>query len=299
MTRIECERCGAELRLSLREMAYQCERDPAHYSIPRADAERRWIDERRVAAERDPADVLAALRLSSAYGRLGELSFAAGDTERAKGLFADELALLEALHSSHPSDHRVASALIESLGVQAQLAEQTGQNGTCMTVLQRILPLAQALHEAKPHDEDFARYLSSCSNGLGRMYRLLGDQAAAALHFEQDVAVMTERCARNPSDVELAADLAIAHFNAYLVSADPQAERAHLEQAARVLDDPQRQGRLSARGAEVLDRVNVMLSTMPASAEGTTSVPVNEESEQDRRQWLVQQVELELTRRRG
>lgn len=302
MTRIQCEQCGARLRLSIADASYVCTSDPAHV-YPRLDAERRWIDVHRALAEADPSDAEAALALAAAYGSIGAMAFVAGDADRAQTLFKDELAILEALHAAHVEDDRVSWALLESLAGQAQIAEESDQRATSLSVLQRMLPLAQALHEAHADDDERARALSACLNGLGRMHRSLRDEAAAAIHFAKDIEVLTALCARHAGDVELSTDLAVAHFNKYLVSSERAAERAHLEETIRLVDATEAGAGMSELGAAVRDRARAVLATMPAlemrDRGELDKDDANHETPEQLHAWLVGQVDAELARRRS
>ncbi len=306
MSRIECERCGGRLRLSIPDAAYVCVRDPSNHFWPRGEAEQRWIAMWRGRAEADPSDVEAALGLASVHGTIGSMSLAAGEAERALALFKDELAILEALHKAHGGDGRVQEALLESLGVQAEIAEQSGQWSTCLTVLEQMLPLAQALHDARPRDDERARALSSCLNGIGRMHRQAGDLGNAAAYFARDLELISSLCARHSDDAELATELAIAHFNGYLVSREAKDELEHLQAAERILDELAGNGTLAERGADVRDRVKAVLGVMPAVAarspepQRAAHASVEQaDSEQGRRAWLIGRVEKELQRRRA
>jgi hypothetical protein len=303
MNLIVCGRCGGKLRLSVSDAAYVCASDASH-RYARLDAERRWLDDARARAEASPADVLAALALASVHGAIGTMTFAAGDAGRAQAFFQDELALLDALHAAHGSDERVTAALIDALGVQAQLADEGGQWGVCLATLEKMLPLAESLHQAHPEDDEWVRAMSLCHNGMGRMRRQLGDAASAARHFASDLRLISLLCERHPADASLSIERAIAHFNVYLAAVDPAEESEHLQAAIGIVDELERVGRADSTALEVRQRARSALASKPAAAPRRRD-PVQDASSRSaedrstRRAWLVARVDEELRRRRA
>jgi len=284
------------------DAAYVCASDASHV-YARLDAERRWLDAARARAEASPADVSAALALASVHGAIGTMTFAAGDTGRAQAFFQDELAILDALHAAHGPDERVTAALVDALGVQAQLADEGGQMGVCLATLQKMLPLAESLHQAHPEDDEWVRAMSLCHNGMGRMHRQLGDTESAARHFASDLRLISLLCERHPEDASLCTERAIAHFNAYLAAVDPVQESEHLQAAIRIVDDLESARRADSTALEVRRRARSALTTKPAAAPRRRD-PVQDASSRSaddrtsRRAWLVARVDEELRRRR-
>lgn len=297
MSRFLCERCGAQLSLSISESAYICTAAPSEHVFPRLETERRWLDERRARAEQDPSNVAAALAFAEVHGRIGAVAFASGDPVRGGALFADELALLEALHRAHPQDAGVRGALLESLGVQAQLAEESGQVGTCITVLERMLSLAEALRDERPMDDRWLGALSHCHNGLGRMYRHMGDDARAAEHFKGDLAVVEVMRASKPNDAELGTSQAVAHFNLYLTSGDEAEETAHLHEAIRIVDEMEQAGMATQDALAVRGRATLVMRQRPAPAASRAGEAGSTATPADLRAWLVERVDKELRAR--
>ena len=306
-----CEKCGADLRLSLPDRAYLCESSPKEHRFDRGETEQAWLKDAAAVVEAKPGDVDAVFLLASLCGRLASTSLRAGDPDPARVYMGQLVGVTELLYQDNRDDERVRGMFMEALIEQATVAEKLNDPATAVTAYERLLPLVESQAEAEPKNVDKQRNLSSCLNGAGRMMRALGNYASAKVFFDKDLAVLDHLHELYPEKPELGVDRAVAHFNLFLVMDNRSTEVDHLEAVVSILGGlpeqavPDMAKDLEKRAQAELERLATADEMEPSQlARATADAARNKEhgdaepTEGDSRAWLIEQVSQVLMARR-
>lgn len=309
MSAFVCEKCGGDLRLSLTDRAYLCEKSPRDHRFDRGEAEQAWLKQAAAEVERAPEDVDAVFQLATLCGRLASTSLRAGDPDPARVYMSQVVAVIELLHEAKPDEERVRAMLMEALVEQATVGEKLNDRAMALSAYERLLPFLRAQAEADPKNVELQRNLSTCINGAGRMNRALGNGVAAKAFFEQDLAVLDHLQQLYPEQTDLAFDRAVARFNLYLVAEARAEELEHLDATMAILAQTS-EGAMPEKAKQLLERVKMereritntdeMAPVRLASATAQVARNKTEDAETttDHRAWLIEQVDLTLRARR-
>lgn len=307
-----CEKCGADLRLSLPDRAYLCEKLPKEHRFDRGEAEQAWLKDAAAVVEAAPGDVDAVFMLASLCGRLASTSLRAGDPDPARVYMGQLVGVIELLYQGNKSDERVRAMFMEALIEQATVGEKLNDPSMAAGAFERLLPFLESQAEADPKNVEKQRNLSSCLNGAGRMMRALGNYGAAKEFFDRDLAVLDHLHELYPEKPELSVDRAVAHFNLFLVMDLRDAEVEHLEAVVRLLGElpqdavPPMAKDLEQRAKAELERIATTDAMDPSHlAKATADAARNKDHDEtalpgegDERAWLVEQVNGVLAARR-
>lgn len=307
MSPFVCEKCGAELLLSLPDNAYLCESSPKEHRFDRGTAEQAWLQEASKSVEAAPGDVDAAFQLASLCGRLAAASLRVGDRDPARVYMGQVVGITEMLYEGRKDDERVRAMLMEALLEQATVGEKINDQGMAASAYERLLPFVRAEAQASRKDAGMQRNLSACLNSAGRMRRALGDGVGAMHLFKEDLEVVQRTAELYPESDELQFDLAVAHFNLFLVSTVRSEEREHLEAVLEILKGraqlPDQAKQLEQRARTELERIDNTDEMAPARlAKATADIARGKQDDSsspaELRAWLIDQVETVLKNRR-
>lgn len=311
MSAFVCEKCGADLRLSLPDRAYLCETSPKEHRFDRGDCEQAWLKEASAVVEAAPGDVDAVFQLASLCGRLASTSLLVGDPDPARVYMSQVVGVIELLYLANKDDERVRSMLLEALSEQAMVGEKLKDASMAAGAYERMLPLVEAQTEAEPKNVEHQRNLSVCLNGAGRMTRALGNGVAAKHYFERDLEVLEHLQELYPENTDVMFDRAVARYNLFLVSDVRAEELEHLKAVTAILASvagdtmPDQAKELEARAKAELERINSTDEMAPSRLAKATSEVVRAKADddetptsQDRRAWLIERVNAVLRERR-
>lgn len=313
MNGLVCETCGSRLRLSLIDDAYLCEDAPREHRHARTASEKRWIDAARKRVEDTPDDAEAVFALANVLGQMAVLTFAASDADRGRALLTEAVDVLDKRWQATPEDARVRDAYIDALSEQGRIGEQIRDLGMAVMAYERLVPLAQSVCDEKPDELDRQRALSFALNGAARMLRAVGNVVGAIEYFDRDLALLEKLRTANPDEPQYAGDVAVAHFNRFLVSTERADEELHLRSTLEALDSmppaavPPEAIELRAKAAAELEGLlrKPPLESAPASADAAPAeatefaptVAVSAREPASLRDSLVDEVELVLRER--
>ncbi len=307
MSAFVCEKCGGELRLSLVDRAYLCDKSPQDHRFDRGESEQAWVKEAANAVEAAPGDVDAVFALASLCGRLAATSIRAGDADPARAYMSQVVGVIEPLYAERKSDEKVRAMFMEALVEQASVSERLNDHAMAAAAYEKLLPIVQSLADADPKNIGTQRNLSTCLNSAGRMVRALGNGVAAAEYFGRDLALIERLVELYPENTDLLFDIAVAHFNLYLVSVDQEVDVKHLKTVVSTLsklpDASRHEGvtKLERRAKEELDRITTTQRDASRLADATAKVAQHKEQQDSApqsRQGLIDEVERVLKGRR-
>jgi len=306
-----CEKCGADLRLSLPDHAYLCNDNPREHRFDRGECEEAWIKQAAGVVEQDAENVDAVFQLASLLGRLASTSIRAGDPDPARAYMSQLVGVTALLYEAKKHEEQVRAMYMEALIEQATVGEKLRDPGMAAGAYERLLPLVQGQADSSPKNVEYQRNLSVCLNGAGRMLRSLGNDVGAKKYFERDLGVLELLQELYPDNHEIAFDRAVARFNLFLVCDVRAEETEQLHAVLSVLDElppdalPERAPELRKRTEAELERIASTDDEAPErlaqAAADAARAKVDDEAEspdQDRRQWLIEQVDQALRGRR-
>jgi hypothetical protein len=312
MAHLVCESCGSALRLSLPEDAYLCDAAPQEHRHTRADCERRWLEAARERSRAAPHDSPARVAMLELKIDLAAQAFRAGDDDGGRRALADAVLESDALMAGDA----VAPVRDEAVALLSEIAEygeRLDDRAIALAAYDRMVALCRAACVEATAERQQLRALSTSLNGAGRMARSLGDYVRATRSFEEDLAVLRGLHQAHPRDAEVRCDLAVAHFNLYLVATSRDAELTHLRIVEALLSE-QPQGELPVRATEVLDRAKQQIELLEAlrdargavgpaapdlveTQDAPKSIGLGATAHCTHRSWLVEEVRRELARR--
>ncbi|MCU0689798.1 MAG: hypothetical protein MUF54_00215 [Polyangiaceae bacterium] len=312
MAHLVCESCGSALRLSLPEDAYVCDAAPQEHRHARADCERRWLEAALVRSRAAPHDSPARVAILELKIDLAAQAFRAGDEDGGRRALADAVLESDALIAGD-AVAPVRDETVALLSEIADSAERLDDRAIALAAYERMVVLCRAACVQATAERQQLRALSASLNGAGRMTRYLGDYVRATRFFEEDLALLRRLHQAHPRDAEVRCDLAVAHFNLYLVATSRDHELTHLRAVEALLSE-QLEGELPARATEVLGRAKQQIELLEAlrdarGAAGPSNPDLTETQDAPKyvglgatahstqRSWLVREVQRELARR--
>jgi tetratricopeptide (TPR) repeat protein len=254
--------------------------------------------------EAAPDDAEAVFGLANVLGQMAVLTFAASDVDRGRALLAEAVGVLEKCWQAKPGDTRMRDAYIDALSEQGRIGEQIRDLGMAVLAYERLVPLAQSVCDEQAEDLDRQRALSFALNGAARMLRAVGNVVAAIEYFDRDLALLERLHTTNPEEPQHAGDVAVAHFNRFLVSTERADEELHLRAALEALDAippeamPAEAVDLRAKAAAELEGLLHKVPEEQVSPPVDAAPVVKRERDPDSlRDKLVEEVELVLRER--
>ena len=163
-------------------------------------------------ADAEPGNTMYRRDLSVSFNKLADLAVAAGEGDRARGLFEQSLAIRQELADAEPGNTMYRRDLSVSLERLADLAVAAGEGDRARGLFEQSLAIAQELADAEPGNTMYRRDLSVSLERLADLAVAAGEGDRARGLFEQSLAIAQELADAEPGNTMYRRDLSVS-FN--------------------------------------------------------------------------------------
>jgi tetratricopeptide (TPR) repeat protein len=160
---------------------------------------------------RAAGDIDAAVDLTTALGRVGELLRALGEFDDAREVLERALQIRESLLADDPDDQELQVAVAAGSTGLGRLFEAAYEFDLAEPHYERSLEISERLLERNPDDRALQRRASLSYSDLGDLARATHRTEAARRFYEQALAIDKRIAEQHPDDMQALRDLSITY----------------------------------------------------------------------------------------